>query len=177
MLATKAVVKELLVKFNPDVVILQKSKVSTVNRHLVKSVWSSWFVGWATLEAYGSSGGILILWKEDSITVVDSIQGQFSISIHWKFNAGFSGWITGVYGPSSYRLRDQFWWELSSLYGLCNENWCVGGDFNVVRWLNEKSSDACPTRSMIRFTSLIEELDMVDIPFRNGRFSWPPFRD
>ena len=28
---------------------------------------SSRFVGWAALEAYGTSGGILILWKEDSV--------------------------------------------------------------------------------------------------------------
>ena len=97
--------KELLVKFNPDVVILQESKVRTVDQHLVKSVWSSQFIGWTALEAYGSSGGILILWKEDSITMVDSIQGQFSISIHCKFNASFSSWITGVYDPS-YRLGE-----------------------------------------------------------------------
>ena len=50
--------KDLLVKFNPDVVILQESKVSTVDHQLVKSVWSSRFVGWAALEAYGSSSGI-----------------------------------------------------------------------------------------------------------------------
>ena len=74
----------------------------------MKSVCSSQFVGWATLEAYGSSSGILILWKEDSITVVDSTQGQFLVSINCKFYVGFFGWITGVYGPSSYRLRDQF---------------------------------------------------------------------
>ena len=87
----RVVVKELLVKFNLDVVILQEFNVSTVDRHLVKLVWSSRFVGWAALEAYGSSGGILILWKENSVTVVDSIQGQFSVSIHCKFNAGFYG--------------------------------------------------------------------------------------
>ena len=50
------------------------------------------------------------------------------------------------------------------------------GDFNVVEWLNEKSSSVRPTRSMIRFNSLIEDMDMVDIPFRNGRFSWPRSR-
>ena len=168
----RAVVKEFRVKFNPDVVILQETKLSIVDRQLVKSVWSSRFVGWASLEACGSSGGILILWKEDSLTVDDSIQGEFSVSIHCKLNAGFCGWITGVYGPSAYRRREQFWMELSSLYGLCNDNWCVGGDFNVVRWLNEKSSGTRPTRSMLRFNNLIEEMDLVDIPFRNGRFSW-----
>ena len=49
--------KDLLVKFNPDVVILPESKVRTVDFHVVKSVWSSrivwvdtfiglWFFEW-----------------------------------------------------------------------------------------------------------------------------------
>ena len=63
-------------------------------------------------------------------------------------------------------------WELSGLYGPCNENWCVRGDFNVVRWLNKKSFDVCSTRSMLHFNNLIEEMNLVAIPFQNGLFSW-----
>lgn len=88
-------------KFNPDVVILQESKVSVDGRKLVKSVWGSCLVGCGILEACGSSGGILLMWKEESITVISSIQGQFSVSILFKTNAGFFGWITGVYNPFS----------------------------------------------------------------------------
>lgn len=100
--------KDLLVKFNLDVFFLRESKVSVVDHNLVKLVWSSRYVRWVALEAYGFSGDILLMWTEDSITVIDSIKGQFTISILCKTNAGFSGWITGMYGPSSYRLRDQF---------------------------------------------------------------------
>uniref|UniRef100_A0A9I9EDH8 Uncharacterized protein n=1 Tax=Cucumis melo TaxID=3656 RepID=A0A9I9EDH8_CUCME len=59
---------DFLVKFNPDVVILQESKVSVDGRKLVKSVWGSCLVGCGILEACGSSGGILLMWKEESIT-------------------------------------------------------------------------------------------------------------
>ena len=39
--------KDLLVKFNLDVVIIQESKVSVVGNNLVKSVWSSSHIRWA----------------------------------------------------------------------------------------------------------------------------------
>lgn len=98
--------KDLLVKFNRDVVVLRKSKISVVGSKLVKFVWSSCYFGWAALEAYGSSSGILLMWKDNTIMVIDSIHGQFTISILCKTNASFSCWIIGVYGPLSYRLRD-----------------------------------------------------------------------
>ena len=80
------------------------------------------------------------MWKKDLIIVIDSIPGQFTISILCRTNAGISGWITSVYSPLSYRHRDQFWWELFGLYGLCSECWCIGGDFNVVRWVMDLKS-------------------------------------
>ena len=68
-----------------------------------------------------------------------------------------------MYGPSSYRHGDQFWRELSGLYGLSSECWCIGGDSNVVRWVNEKNLDIRSTTSMNTFNGLIEEMDIVDI--------------
>lgn len=44
------------------------------------------------------STGILIMWKEDSITMIDAMQGHFYISIHFNSFANFSGWTTDVYG-------------------------------------------------------------------------------
>lgn len=70
----RALVKDLLVKFNPDV-ILQESKLDEVDRRIVKSLWSSRHVGWVALNAIGSSSSILIIWKEENIIVVDTIKG------------------------------------------------------------------------------------------------------
>lgn len=68
----RALIKDLLSRENPDLVILQESKLTKVDRGMIKSVWSSRHVGWVTLEAMGSVGGILIMWKESCIEVVDS---------------------------------------------------------------------------------------------------------
>lgn len=46
----------------------------------------------------------------------------------------------------------------------------------MVRWINEKSSNVRATKSMNIFNCLIGEMDLVDIPFQNGFFSWSEFR-
>ncbi|RVW80633.1 Protein OSB2, chloroplastic [Vitis vinifera] len=42
------------------------------------------------------------------------------------------GW---VYGPSVRRHREDFWEELGAIRGLSQDPWCIGGDFNVVKFL------------------------------------------
>lgn len=46
----------------------------------------------------------------------------------------------------------------------------------MVRWVNEKSLGDQSTRSINTFNCLIEEMDLVDIPFRNSLFPWSRFR-
>ena len=64
--------------------------------------------------------------------------GHFSISCKFKNVVDKFEWaFYGVYRPNSDRDR-RFLWE--ELFGLCNwwdVLWCVGGDFNVVRFYSE----------------------------------------
>ena len=46
--------------------------------------------------------------------------------------------FSGVYGPQSDRERPLMWDELSGLASWWGTPWCVGGDFNVVRFPTER---------------------------------------
>lgn len=115
----RAVVKDLLCRANPDIVILQETKLDSIDRRLVKSIWSSKRIGWMALDAQGSAGGILLMWREDRVTIKDSLLGRFSVSIECNLNGSTEGWISGVYGPCSSYGRKDFWRELYDLAGLC----------------------------------------------------------
>ena len=68
--------------------------------------------------------------------------------------------FTGVYGPVCSRDSEDFWEELRSVKGLWSDPWCVGGDFNLVRFLEERSRGGGLTASMRRFSEVLEDREL-----------------
>ena len=61
--------------------------------------------------------------------------------------------------------------EFHDLSGLTFPNWCVGGDFNVIRRISEKLGDSRPTTSMRDFDDFIRDCELIDPPLRNASFT------
>ena len=65
--------------------------------------------------------------------------GAFSVSCHFIYcEHDFGQVFTRVYGPTLSRERENFWIELRDIRGLWSDPWCVGGDFNMVRFLSKR---------------------------------------
>ncbi|XP_062083441.1 uncharacterized protein LOC133789680 [Humulus lupulus] len=169
-------IKELICKVNPDIIVLQEVKWALVDRSFIGSIWRSRFKAWIYQHPIGRSGGTLVVWDTRSVSVIDSLVGDFSISICVKAEGKDPWWFSGVYGPVAYGKRDSFWDELARLSIICEDKWYVGGDFNVVRRVEEKLSSTTNTRSMKLFDALIRELRLVDPKLQNGRYTWSNFR-
>jgi hypothetical protein len=50
--------------------------------------------------------------------------------------------------------------------------WCIGGDFNVVRFPSERSSGAGSFAAMEEFSDFIFMHNLVDLPLEDGHFTW-----
>jgi hypothetical protein len=82
-----------------------------------------------------------------------------------------------VYGPNSDSERGVPWDKLAGLISWWDAPWCIGGDFNVVRFLSEKSGMATFSAAMHEFSDLISELGLLDIPLEGGLFTWSNNRE
>ncbi|RVW31726.1 LINE-1 retrotransposable element ORF2 protein [Vitis vinifera] len=118
-----------------DLVCCLETKVSEMSLKLVKSLGVGRFTDWGAVYAGGASGGILIFWV---LELLELEPGVYSISGRFRnVEDGFIWVFTGVYGPVLSRAKEKFWEELGAIKGLWDEPWCVGGDFNSIRFPGE----------------------------------------
>lgn len=80
-----------------------------------------------------------------------------------------------VYRPNNASQKILFWDKMASLSSICGNVWCILGDFNVIRSLEENFNSNSFTRSMMMFNDLISELELVDPPLANAQFTWSNF--
>ena len=64
------------------------------------------------------------------------------------------------------------WEELFGLANWWDVPWCVGGDFNVVRFPSERLGADQFTLAMNDFSEFIFSLGLMDIPLEGGKFTW-----
>ena len=75
-----------------------------------------------------------------------------------------------VYGPTLKRYREIFWEELGGIRGLWADLWCIGGDFNVIKFPSEHTREGRMSASMRRFSEVIDELALRDLPLQGRAF-------
>ncbi|RVW41517.1 Transposon TX1 uncharacterized 149 kDa protein [Vitis vinifera] len=96
-----------------------------------------------------------------------------SISCRFRNEGDGAIWVfTGVYGPFSREDREGLWEELGAIRGLWEEPWCLGGDFNITLYIDDRNRTGRITSAMRRFAQIIDELGLVDIPLQGGSFTW-----
>ena len=167
------VIKALIRSQKVDVVCLQETKIQDMSQGVVHSLGVRRFLGWGAVSAKGAAGGVVVFWDNRVLELVGMEMGLFSILCRFKnCKDGFLWIFTGVYGPTLKRYREPFWEELGVIRGLWSDLWCIGGDFNVIRFPSKRSREGRLSGSMGRFTEVIDELALRDLPVQGGPFTW-----
>ncbi|KAL6323907.1 hypothetical protein AAG906_005904 [Vitis piasezkii] len=169
----RRIIKSVIKSQRVDVVCVQETKIKEMTMGLVRSLGVGRNIEWRAVNSRGAAGGILVFWDNRLVELVGWEEGVFSISCRFKNCVDGVVWVfTGVYGPVCSGDREEFWEELGSVKGLWSDPWCVGGDFNLVRFPEERSRGGGLTASMRRFSKVLEELELRDYPLRGGPFTW-----
>lgn len=77
-----------------------------------------------------------------------------------------------MYGPVVAKNREALWGELRSIRNAWEGPWAIGGDFNVIRFIHEKSPPGVMTRSMRDFNEFVQGHALRDICLTNAKFTW-----
>ncbi|XP_077249190.1 uncharacterized protein LOC143888637 [Tasmannia lanceolata] len=121
----------------------------------------------------GASGGILVAWDELCWKSVDEWIGNYSLSVVLQRVEDASKVVfTSVYGPSLRVEKRRFWEELNVVRDRWVFPWCIGGDFNEIRFICERSGCSRSTRNMVAFDDFIAKHKLVDLPLAGAHFTW-----
>ena len=77
-----------------------------------------------------------------------------------------------VYGPAQHENSSFFIEELNSLCQNCSLPLVIGGDFNLIRELGDKSSTNCDHSLIDLFNTFIGENHLREIKRSGAKFTW-----
>ena len=156
-----------------DLVCLQETKIQEMSAADARSLGVGRLAEWKVVEAEGTAGGILVFWDKRKLEVMEVELGHFFVTCIFKNTEdGFQWAFTGVYGPVERSKTELLWEELGSVKGLWEGPWCIGGDFNMVLSPNERNKEGRFSHSMRRFSEVMNELGLRDLPLQGGPFTW-----
>jgi hypothetical protein len=166
-------VRNLLRRWKADIICLQETKMAYISGSFVRSVWSCPYADWCYLASRGTAGGILLMWDRRVVEKMEMYVGEFVVACSFRNVADSFSWaFAGVYGPHYISSRRLLWEELAGLMSWWELPWCIGGDFNVTRFPNERSGDGRFRSDMMDFSDFISEQGLMDLPLAGGTFTW-----
>jgi len=80
--------------------------------------------------------------------------------------------FANVYCPNDDNDRRVLWDELVQLCSWWDLSRCIGGDFNIIRYSSEISSETRSSPAIFEFTKLIFDQGLMNIPLVGGNFTW-----
>lgn len=126
------------------------------------------------MDVVGSAGGT-ILWDARKVRVIDSWWapgGGVSLSTVIKEEEkGFQWMIVNVYGSVVHSRRKDLWDELNASRGRWSGAWCLGGDWNVIRFPSKRVGCSHLTADMEDFTNWIDPHSLVDLQLGGGLYT------
>jgi hypothetical protein len=105
------------------------------------------------------------MWDKRVVEKIDECMGVYSLAVSFGNIVDRSVWaFVDVYGLNSDSHRRLLWDELAGILHWWNMSWCIGGDFNVTCFPNERLGDVPLSFAMMEFSDFISDQGLMDLP-------------
>lgn len=167
------VVQNTIKKARCDVVLFQETKCNRMDlRYILRFLPSFFSTDVVYNLALNSAGGTLIAWRR-SYQLINAWGTRHTVTVMLRqAGSGQCILITNAYGPSQDSMKPDFVKELAFLSNMAAHPWILAGDFNLVRWMTDRSSCNTAFTLMDMFNRFIAQAGIVDIPLRNRTYTW-----
>ncbi|CAL5362149.1 unnamed protein product [Camellia sinensis] len=165
-------IKKLVKSRSVVVLLLQETKGSNVDEMFVKSVWPFELMQFMAVDSEGSAGGLLCVWNPVAFKLVECCSSRNFLLLSGTFNHSFDCVVVNNYAPNDGSSRGMLWDSLVRLKPSFGNPWCIGGDYNEIRYLSERRGCLRRDKEMFKFNEFIEKIELSDLPLLGREFIW-----
>ncbi|XP_028122982.1 uncharacterized protein LOC114320085 [Camellia sinensis] len=140
--------------------------------NFVKTIWPYEEVKFMVVDSEGSAGGLISIWKPQVFKLKDCCSSKNFIILSGMSSNTFQCTLVNIYAPNEVIRRRQLWDSLVRIHQHFPNPWCVGGDFNEIRYMGERKGCSSRERWMKDFNELVEKLELTDMPLLGRQYTW-----
>lgn len=169
----RTLLKKYLHKERIDCVALQETIKSDFSFTELKSIDPRERFVWQWVPANGHSGGLLLGLDHDKFLVTSWTAGTYFLSAKIANKADLHIWeLCVVYGPADHARSAPFLEEIGRFTSMINHPLVIGGDFNLIRSEEDKSSGNINWPRINLFNNAIADMELKEIERVGARFTW-----
>ena len=158
---------------NCDIICLQETKRESFYSQYIKQFCPRRLKKFVFLPSVGASGGLFIRWNDNLFVGNTLFRNNFSISVKLTSTLSGATWVlTNVYAPCQGQARADFIQWFRNIDMADNTDWLVVGDFNFMRYPNNRNRAGGNVQYMLSFNDAISARALVEIPLKGRNFTW-----
>lgn len=169
----RAAIKGFIKSMKGELVFLLETKMEVIDSQVICSIFVFHEADFVYGPSEEASGVILLLRNSTLSKKLDVYVGSYSVSTIVRGMCKGVEWVaTSIYGPVSSSDLGEFCSKLNTVAGKWNRPWVVGGDFNVIRFSNERKVGCPISNAMWGFSDWIRHRELVDLPLGGAKYTW-----
>jgi exonuclease III len=170
----RQVVRDLASQTRCTIARLQEIRMAGVDEQVVRDTLGDSFCrSCAMLQAQETRGGALLAVHENAYSIIQSFTLEFSVTAELQSTTSVDRWwLRVVYGPQGESDKLRFLQEVRQIKQLVAGAWLILGDFNLILSAEDKSNSNLNRRLMGSFKSVIDDLELRELPLKGRKFTW-----
>jgi exonuclease III len=162
-----------ILESNSDIVCIQETKKESFDDSYIRLFCNRALDKFALGTSLGASVGFITIWKGSLFDVEVVDQNLFGHTVHFRSKlTGHDWWLTNIYAPCSTKGREAFLAWFSDLEIDEDKLWIFLGDFNMIRYPENRNKPGGDPIRMLNFNSAISQLGLQEIPLKGQAFTW-----
>ena len=158
---------------NPNFIFLQETKMEQIDKKITRTCWRSGEYEWRFSPSVGKSGGLLLAWDSKFFSMKSLRCERYWIALCGEIpSKKFKCILINIYNPCDMDLRNEVFKEIECFWNEQKTPCLLMGVFNEVTSNSDRGSQLASNPGMNAFKDFIHNIQLLDIPPSNGRFSW-----